>query len=83
MVKEPRCPYCVLIDDFMLMSATKDGRFVCVKCGHVAIPGDRIFQYLCSHCDATAKSRWWTVPKVSWFAAKVLRSAKPKLGGLT
>ena len=71
MVKEPRCPYCVLNDDFMLMSATRrGGRFVCVKCGHVAIPGDKIFQCLCSHCDAMrafrpAKPRWWSVPKVS------------------
>ena len=70
MVKEPRCPYCVLIDDFMLMSATRDGRFMCVKCGHVAIPGDKIFQCLCRHCNAMrafmpAKPRWWSVPKVS------------------
>jgi hypothetical protein len=70
MVKEPHCPYCVVIDDFMLMSATGDGRFVCVKCGHVAVPGDKIFQCLCSHCEAIrsfspAKSRWWSVPRVS------------------
>jgi len=70
MVKEPRCPYCVLLDDFVLMSATRDSRFVCVKCGHVAIPGDRIFQCLCSHCEAMrafrpAKSRWWSELRVS------------------
>ena len=70
MVKEPRCPYCVLIDDFMLMSVTKDGRFVCVKCGHVAIPEDKVFQCLCSHCRAMrefkpARSRWWSVQQAS------------------
>ena len=70
MVKEPRCPYCVLIDDFMLMSVTKDGRFVCVKCGHVAIPEDKVFQCLCSHCGAMrefkpARSRWWSVQQAS------------------
>jgi transposase len=35
MVEESRCPYCVLIDHFMLLSPTGDGRFVCMKCGHV------------------------------------------------
>jgi hypothetical protein len=65
-----RCPYCVLIDDFMLMSATLDGRFVCMKCGHVTIPGDNISECPCLHCEAMraflpAWSQWWSVPKES------------------
>ncbi len=78
MVKEPRCPYCVWIDGFMLMNATGDGHFVCAKCGHVAIPGDRIFQCLCSHCEAMRAFR----PTNTQLWSKVLRSAKPKLRGL-
>jgi hypothetical protein len=70
MVTEPRCPYCVLSDGFRRMSATSEGRFVCVKCGHVTLPGDKIFQCLCSHCESMrafrpATSPWWSVPKVS------------------
>ena len=43
MVEEPRCPYCVLIDHFMLLRPSGDGRFECMKCGHVAIPEDKPF----------------------------------------
>jgi DNA-directed RNA polymerase subunit RPC12/RpoP len=72
MVKEPRCPYCVLIDDFMLLSPTGDGLFVCVKCGHVAIPENKLFQCFCRHCSAMrafepAKPQSWSVQKsVNW-----------------
>ena len=70
MVKEPRCPYCVLSDDFMPMRATGDGCFACVKCGHVAIPDNKVFQCLCTHCGAMrafkpAGSRWWSEQRVS------------------
>ena len=43
MVEAPRCPYCALIDHFMLLSPTGDGRFVCMKCGHVAFPENKVF----------------------------------------
>jgi len=72
MVEEPRCPYCVSIDHFMLLSPTGDGRFVCMKCGHVAFPEDKVFQCLCCHCCAMrafepANSRFWSAQKsVNW-----------------
>jgi len=68
MVKEPRCPYCVLIDHFMLLSPTGGGRFECVKCGHIAFPENKVFQCVCCHCNAMrafepAKPRFWPVQK--------------------
>ncbi len=70
MVKEPRCPYCASMDDFMLMSMTDDGRFVCRGCGHVAVPDDKAFQCFCRHCGAMrafepAKARLWPMQKMS------------------
>jgi hypothetical protein len=69
MVEAPRCPYCVLIDHFMLLSPTGDGRFVCTKCEHVTFPENRGFQCHCSHCRAMrafepAKPRFWSVQKI-------------------
>jgi hypothetical protein len=63
-----RCPYCVEINlnDFRVMFGTLDGRCVCLKCGHVAIPGNEAFRCPCSHCEAKADF----VPKV---APKILR----------
>ena len=72
MVEEPRCPYCVLIDHFMLLNPTGDGRFACMKCGHITFPENKAFQCLCSHCSAMrafepAKPRFWSVQKsVNW-----------------
>ena len=45
-----RCPYCVSGDEFRLMTAVADGRFVCGKCGHLAIPGDNNFACACRKC---------------------------------
>jgi hypothetical protein len=68
MVEEPRCPYCVLIDQFMLLSPTGDVRFVCMKCGHAAFPENKVFQWLCCHGSAMrafepAKPRLWSTQK--------------------
>jgi hypothetical protein len=72
MVEAPRCPYCVLMNHFMPLNPTGDGRFVCRKCGHVGFPGNKVFQCLCGHCSAmrafeSLKSRFWSVQKsVNW-----------------
>jgi hypothetical protein len=72
MVEEPRCPYCVSIDHFMPLDPTGDGRYVCMKCGHVAFPENKVFQCLCRHCSAMrafepAKQRFWSMQKsVNW-----------------
>ena len=51
MVEEPRCPYCALIDHFMLLRPTGGGRFACMKCGHAAFPENKSFQCPCEHCS--------------------------------
>ena len=45
-----RCPYCVSGDEFRPMSALSGGRFVCAKCGHLAIPSDKSFECACRKC---------------------------------
>ena len=45
-----RCPYCVSDDEFRQMIARSDGRFVCNKCGHSAIPDDKDFKCSCWKC---------------------------------
>jgi len=45
-----QCPYCVLGNQFRPMVAHLDGRFICSKCGHLANPGDRDFQCVCTKC---------------------------------
>jgi ribosomal protein S27AE len=45
-----RCPYCVLGDEFRPMAAHSNGRFVCNKCGHLAIPSDDHFECVCWKC---------------------------------
>jgi len=49
-----RCPYCVQSDleAFMPMVATDGGTCLCLRCGHVAIPGNKSFRCLCTHCHA-------------------------------
>ena len=32
------------------MSAVSGGRFVCAKCGHLAIPSDKSFECACRKC---------------------------------
>ena len=48
-----RCPYCVQrdLEAFMPM-VTDGGMSVCPRCGHVAIPGNKFFRCLCTHCHA-------------------------------
>jgi hypothetical protein len=46
-----RCPYCVLGDEFRPMAGAGSGRFVCAKCGHLAVPDDQNFACHCRKCD--------------------------------
>ena len=45
-----QCPYCVLGYEFRPMVAHPNGRFVCNKCGHLAIPSDNTFECACWRC---------------------------------
>jgi hypothetical protein len=45
-----QCPYCVSDDEFRRMIARVDGRFVCNKCGHSAVPKDKHFECSCRKC---------------------------------
>jgi len=47
-----RCPYCVQVDleDFLPMITAGSETRVCLRCGHVAIPGVEVFRCLCTHC---------------------------------
>ena len=47
-----RCPYCVLGDEFRAMTADGVGRYICAKCGHLAIPSDEKFLCRCVKCAA-------------------------------
>lgn len=46
-----RCPYCVAGDEFRPMTAHRSGRYVCGKCGHLAIPDDNNFNCHCRKCE--------------------------------
>src|SRR6266545_7465445 len=60
-----RCPYCVSGDHFRPMTADGTGRYVCAKCGHLAVPGDQNF--VCRNevrrtANARLSARWiWTL----------------------
>jgi hypothetical protein len=45
-----RCPYCVEGYDFRPMVHRPEGRFVCRKCGHSAMPGEPDFKCSCRKC---------------------------------
>jgi len=45
-----RCPFCVWGDEFRPMVSVSGDRFVCGKCGHVAIPSDKKFECPCWKC---------------------------------
>lgn len=47
-----RCPYCVRFDHFMAMNANAEGKYMCSKCGHVAMPDNKRFRCSCDHCVA-------------------------------
>ena len=69
-----RCPYCVSDDEFRQMIARSDGRFVCNKCGHSAIPDDKDFKCSCwkrassyghsTSADAGSKTRFRLLRKL-------------------
>jgi len=46
-----RCPFCVLGDEFRAMTGSGTGKFVCTKCGHLAMPDDRNFACRCRSCE--------------------------------
>ena len=46
-----RCPHCVSDSGFRPMIARWDGRFVCNRCGHSAIPGGEDFKCSCWKCS--------------------------------
>jgi hypothetical protein len=48
-----RCPYCVEDKQFKPMKAIADEeRFLCLNCGHVAVPGIPSYRCTCSKCAA-------------------------------
>jgi DNA-directed RNA polymerase subunit RPC12/RpoP len=63
-----RCPYCVAFDlsAFMPMVDGGSGVYICTKCGHLAIPGDKSAHCRCRRCvakEAFTPDRgrvWWT-----------------------
>jgi DNA-directed RNA polymerase subunit RPC12/RpoP len=46
-----RCPYCLEGEEFKPMADNANGRFMCAKCGHLAIPDQRDFRCFCWHCS--------------------------------
>jgi len=52
-----RCPYCVLGVQFRPMVPYLDGRFLCEKCGHVALERDPNFRCSCQKCVQLQSSR--------------------------
>src|SRR5580692_6830421 len=46
-------PYCVADDHFKPMVPHLDGRFICLKCGHVVFPTDPAFTCSCYRCQKT------------------------------
>jgi hypothetical protein len=45
-----RCPYCVLGGDFEPMLPRPEGWFLCLECGHTAIPEKPDFKCSCRKC---------------------------------
>jgi hypothetical protein len=45
-----RCPYCVFENDFREMVSHLDGRVICRKCGHIAMPANPDFKCVCPKC---------------------------------
>jgi hypothetical protein len=46
-----RCQYGVLGDQFRPMLPRGQGRFICDKCGHTAIPGKPDYKCRCEKCE--------------------------------
>ena len=44
------CPYCVLCDQARLMLPRPGGWFICLQCGHTAIPDKPEFKCFCLNC---------------------------------
>jgi hypothetical protein len=57
MVDIVRCPYCVLADNFRPMLPKADGLFVCQKCGHAVVRGNRDFKCSCQKCQGLKMPR--------------------------
>lgn len=45
-----RCPYCVLDSEFRPMYRKSKKTFVCVSCGHTAVPEEPRSKCSCSRC---------------------------------
>jgi hypothetical protein len=45
-----RCPYCFTGGDFRVMTAYKDGRFLCRDCAHTVRPGVPEYRCTCRNC---------------------------------
>jgi len=44
------CPYCMDQSEFILLTAYKDGRFVCIHCAHTVRPGVVNYSCVCPTC---------------------------------
>lgn len=47
---KPRCPYCVVGEEFRAMQILENGRQICEHCGHITLPEDRAFRCPCQKC---------------------------------
>ena len=45
-----RCPYCVLGNEFRPMVQRSQGWFICLSCGHTAMPEKPDFKCFCKKC---------------------------------
>ncbi len=49
--EETRCPYCVEEGNFKLMAEGEGGVwFKCDRCGHIVMPGNKLFEWPCLKC---------------------------------
>jgi Zn finger protein HypA/HybF involved in hydrogenase expression len=44
------CPYCALGNEFRPMIQQSRGWFICLSCGHTAMPEDPRFRCFCKKC---------------------------------
>ena len=50
MPKEARCPYCIVNDQFRVMTVLSNGRLICETCGHIVFLNDGAFRCPCLKC---------------------------------
>jgi hypothetical protein len=60
-----RCPYCVLADNFRPMLPKPEGLFVCQKCGHAVVLGNREFKCFCQKCQELKMRRRCAVVEIA------------------